>query len=272
MWVLSRQLSADCEKCFALCCVALPFAKSADFAMDKANGIPCPNLLSNHHCSIHDKLRKKGFRGCATYECFGAGQKVSQTIYNGKDWRENPELAREMFMMFPIVQQLHEMLYYLNEALNLKGAEAIHNELIAMIKETENLTYLSPKSILQLDVSEHRRSINELLLSTSERVRANFLTKKGNRNIGARSDLIGAKLKGINLQGENLRGVLFIAADLRQANLRGTDLIGADFRDANVSGADFSESIFLTQAQVNSANGDFHTKLPSHLSIPLHWK
>ncbi|MDR3081083.1 MAG: pentapeptide repeat-containing protein, partial [Streptomyces sp.] len=37
-------LRADCSSCFALCCVALPFAASADFAIDKAAGTPCPNL------------------------------------------------------------------------------------------------------------------------------------------------------------------------------------------------------------------------------------
>lgn len=28
-------LQADCDNCFGLCCVALPFAASADFAIDK---------------------------------------------------------------------------------------------------------------------------------------------------------------------------------------------------------------------------------------------
>lgn len=30
-------------------------------------------------------------------------------------------------------------------------------------------------------------------------------------------------------------------------------------------------SIFLTQAQVNSAKGDMHTKLPKGLQRPEHW-
>ena len=37
-------LRADCGSCFGLCCVALPFAASADFAVDKAAGQPCANL------------------------------------------------------------------------------------------------------------------------------------------------------------------------------------------------------------------------------------
>ena len=58
---------------------------------------------------------------------------------------------------------------------------------------------------------------------------------------------------------------------LREADLRKSDLIGADLRDAEIRGANFKGSIFLTQVQINSANGDRHTKLPASLSIPKHW-
>lgn len=50
-----------------------------------------------------------------------------------------------------------------------------------------------------------------------------------------------------------------------------TDLIGTDFRDADLSGANLEGSIFLTQAQLNSAKGNCKTKLPPSLSIPGHW-
>ena len=88
-----NHLRADCVNCFGLCCVALPYAKSADFPFDKDGGTPCRNLQSNYLCSIHTDLRKNGFRGCSAYECFGAGQKVSQVIYSGKDWRTNKDIS-----------------------------------------------------------------------------------------------------------------------------------------------------------------------------------
>lgn len=75
-------LRPDCENCFGLCCVALPYGKSSDFARDKEGGIPCSNLTSEYRCKIHQNLRTKGFRGCTVYECFGAGQKVSQITFN----------------------------------------------------------------------------------------------------------------------------------------------------------------------------------------------
>ncbi|PLR95105.1 pentapeptide repeat-containing protein [Bacillus sp. T33-2] len=269
-----NDLSADCENCFGLCCVSLPYAKSADFAFDKDGGIPCQNLQPDYRCGIHHDLRNKGFRGCAVYECFGAGQKVSQVTYDGIDWRDNPSLAKEMFDVFPIMQQLHEMLYYLNEAIGLEETQPVYSDLKAVIEETVFLTNLSPKSIISLNVPAHRVVVNELLMRTSELVRAHVPPKKNknHRNkISKRSDLIGANLRGADLRGADFRGTLLIAADLREADIRHADVIGADFRDADLSGANLTGSIFLTQAQVNSAEGDVSTKLPPHVRIPDHW-
>ena len=265
-----KKYSADCENCFGLCCVALPYAKSADFALDKDGGTACSNLQSDYRCGIHNNLRQKGFRGCAVYECFGAGQKVSQDTYDGNDWRDYPELAKEMFKVFPIMQQLHEMLYYLNEALSLEETQPIYQDLQAALEETEQLTRLRPQSIMELNVPAHRAIINDLLLRTSELVRAKVPPNK-NKKISRGMDLLGANLRGANLKGANLRGALLIAADLREADMRVTDLIGADFRDADLRGANLTGSIFLTQAQINSAKGDITTKLPPSLTIPDHW-
>nr|WP_263326805.1 pentapeptide repeat-containing protein [Neobacillus sp. Marseille-Q6967] len=264
-----NDLSADCENCFGLCCVALPYAKSADFPINKDAGTPCSNLQSNYRCGIHKNLRQKGFRGCAVYECFGAGQKVSQVMFSGNDWREYPSIKKDMFDVFPMIQQLHEMLFYLREALGLNDTQPIHKELQGVFDKTEKLTKLSTEEIFKLDVAAHRAEVNELLLQTSELVRAKVSNRKNNTRKS--SDFIGAKLKGTDLRGTNLRGCLLIAADLRNADMRVTDFIGADLRDANLSGADLRGSIFLTQAQINSANGDIHTKLPASIKRPDHW-
>ncbi|CAM5780448.1 MULTISPECIES: pentapeptide repeat-containing protein [Brevibacillus] len=269
-------LQADCENCFGLCCVALPFAASADFAIDKHAGQPCQNLQADFRCGVHNSLRQMGFRGCTVYDCFGAGQKVSQVTYGGLDWRKSPKSAKEMFEVFPIMWQLHELLWYLSEALTLRPARPIRDELSQALDKTERLTNLDPDSILKLDVAAHRADVNKLLLRTSELVRADFLRSQrgsaGKRKTYSRgADLIGAKLRGADLRAANLRGAYLIAADLRGADLRGADLIGADFRDADIRGADLTESIFLTQPQINAAKGDASTKLPPSLSHPMHW-
>jgi uncharacterized protein YjbI with pentapeptide repeats len=269
-------LQADCENCFGLCCVALPFAASADFATDKNAGQPCQNLQSDFRCGIHNSLRKRGFRGCTVYDCFGAGQKVSRVTFGGHDWRQAPGSAKQMFEVFPMMRQLHELLWYLTEALTFQPAQSIHNALSLALDETDRLTHLDPESIMELDVAAHRADVNALLLRTSELVRAEALRSQKGRSgrrktYGRGADLIGAKLRGADLRGANLRGAYLIAADLRDADLRVADLIGADLRDTDLRGADLTGSIFLTQAQINAAKGNANTKLPPSLIPPAHW-
>ena len=55
-------------------------------------------------------------------------------------------------------------------------------------------------------------------------------------------------------------------------NLTNYDLCGADLRDKDLSGANLSKSIFLTQAQINSARGDAKTKLPPMITRPFYWE
>jgi uncharacterized protein YjbI with pentapeptide repeats len=263
-----RSLRADCERCFGLCCVAPAFSASADFAIDKDAGQACPNLQSDFRCGIHKRLRQQGFPGCTVYDCFGAGQKVAQVTFGGQDWRQAPRTAEQMFEVFPIMRQLHELLWYLTEALTLQAARSLHGELSLALDETERLTHNSPDFLMELDVAAHRRDVNALLLRTSELVRAEARRQKKDRR-GA--DLIGADLRGADLRGANLRGAYLIGADLRGADLRVADLIGADFRAADLRGADLTGSIFLTQSQLNAAKGDTYTKLPPSLTRPTHW-
>ncbi|MFJ2441526.1 pentapeptide repeat-containing protein [Streptomyces sp. NPDC087658] len=262
------ELRADCDSCFGLCCVALTFSPSADFPVDKKAGEPCGNLRTDFRCGIHRTLRQTGYRGCTVYDCFGAGQKVSRVTFGGRDWRQAPETAGEMFAVLPVMRQLHELLGYLDEALALEAARPLRRELRTALDETEQLTRTGPEALLALDMTARRAAVNPLLLRTSELVRERVRGRKKNRR-GA--DLLGARLKGADLRGADLRGAYLIAADLRGADLRLADLIGADLRDADLRGADLTGSIFLVQTQVNAAKGDAATRLPPALTRPGHW-
>ncbi len=261
-------LQADCGSCFGLCCVALPFAASADFAIDKDGGRPCPNLQTDFRCGIHAQLRQRGYSGCTVFDCFGAGQQVSQVTFGGRDWRQAPHTARQMFDVFPVMRQLHELLWYLTEALALPPARPVRGELRRALAKTERLTGGSAGELTELDVAAHRGDVNALLLRTSELVRATVPGRKKDRR-GA--DLVGADLRGARLRGADLRGARLIAADLKGADLRSADLIGADLRDADLRGADLTGSIFLTQSQLNAARGDTAATLPAALARPAHW-
>lgn len=273
---IRKSLTADCSKCFGLCCTALHIVESSDFSMNKPAGTPCMNLQSDYSCQIHSQLREKGFKGCTVFDCLGAGQVVSQVTFNGQSWRESPDIGKKMFQVLPIMEQIHEMIAYVAEAPSYDIPDDLANKLTTKLKELQNLTKLDADNLLSLDLVMYRFSINELLTEAGDFVRKKTIEKMQSlRNINefnhARADWMGKKLKGKDLKATDFRGAYLIAADMSNTDLRAVNFIGADLRDVNFSGANLSTSMFLTQMQINSAKGDVKTLLPAHIHRPSHW-
>lgn len=269
-----EDLGADCANCFGLCCVALAFSRSSDFPVDKPAGEPCGNLDAEDACTIHRRLRPEGFVGCTVFDCFGAGQKVSRRTFGGVSWREDADVRTRMFAVFPLMRRLHELLWYLDEALALPGIDAaLREDLRARFDAVHAVTLGDADGVLAADVDAEYAAARPLLIAASAATRAGSprRRKHGRVRLEPGADLVAARLAGADLRGADLRGALLIAADLRGADLRGCDLLGADLRDSEVAGADLSEAVFLTQAQVSSTRGDAATALPPHFERPSHW-
>jgi uncharacterized protein YjbI with pentapeptide repeats len=253
--------------------VALPFTASSDFAFDKDAGTPCRHLLPEHgfRCGIHAGLRDAGLSGCSVFDCFGAGQKVTRRTFadlgrhDWHDWREADGCsAQQMFDVFDVMRRLHELLWYLTDALSRPEARPLHADLTAAQAEVEHLTAGTPEELTALDVPALRAGINELLLRTGELVRAQAPGHRSRHHRGA--DLVGARLRGADLRGADLRSAFLLGADLRNADLRWSELIGADLRGADLRGSDLTDSVFLTRPQVAAARTDDATKLPARLA------
>jgi hypothetical protein len=251
-------LVADCGSCFALCCVLLPFTTAAGFGMDKPGGAPCPNLATDDRCGIHATLREDGWPGCSIFECFGAGQQVSQVTYGGVSWREQDNLG-EMAAVLSVMRLLHEMLTHLAEV-RRRSPDRAASELEA---EVICLTGLTPTELLAVDLEEQQARVGAALESASLRLR--------NGPSYRREDLAGRDLRQWMLRDADLRGALLIAADLRGQDLGRADLLGADLRDADVRGSDLALTLFLSQSQVNAARGNHDTAIPEGLRRPAHW-
>jgi uncharacterized protein YjbI with pentapeptide repeats len=258
--IQAPDLTADCGSCFALCCVLLPFAAGSGFGLDKSGGTPCPNLAGDDRCTIHATLREDGWPGCTIFDCFGAGQQVSQVTYAGVSWREQDNLG-EMAAVLSVMRQLHEMLAHLTEARDrLPGATAPSTTYDEIVR----LTATTPDDLLAVDIDELRERVGAVLADASRRIRGADAPVPG-------KDLAGRDLRATDVRRADLRGALLIRADLRGCDLTDTDLLGADVRDADTRGADLTHALFVSQAQLNALLGDALTRIPAGRTRPGHW-
>ena len=148
-------LTPDCRNCDALCCVLLAFDRSRAFAFDKPAFEPCRNLAQNR-CTIHADLAAKGFPGCTAFNCHGAGQRITQTVFKGRSWRDDPGLMPALDQAFRIQRRLHEALVMLQHAATLTlsaDQEATRQTLLE--------TLAAPRDEVALQGTEPLRALSE---------------------------------------------------------------------------------------------------------------
>jgi uncharacterized protein YjbI with pentapeptide repeats len=259
-------LRADCSRCFAICCVAPAFSRSSDFAIDKPAGVPCPHLAGDHRCSIHDRLRPEGFAGCTAYDCFGAGQRLAQETFGGRDWRDHQDVAAPMMAALPVLRGLHELLWYLHDVIDLPTSVPVRDDLATVRSDVEKAAAAPGATILDVRVDALRAAAAPLLREASRLAREGFAAADH-----AGDDLTDADLREADLRGVSFRGALLIGVRLGGADLSRTDLLGADLRGADVRGARLAEALFLTRTQLGGVLGDRRTTLPPALDPASHW-
>ncbi|MGL5615254.1 MAG: pentapeptide repeat-containing protein [Sarcina sp.] len=262
-----KEFKIDCFKCSGLCCTALFFSKIDGFPENKVAGKPCSSLKNDYSCSIHKDLEKRNMKGCMGYDCFGAGQFVTEKVYKGESWRTLKNKSEEFFNTFTIAFQFYQVSYYLEEARIIAVAKEFHEDIDKLIKENEFFYDSNPEDIIAFDIEKYREKANVILKRVSKSVVENF--KNNNKAINS---FFGKSFKNKNMNGLDLSMQLLIAANFEGCTFKGTIFLGADTRDCNFSNADLSEGVFLTQGQINSAKGNRNTKLPKHLDYPVSWR
>ncbi|MDI6908779.1 pentapeptide repeat-containing protein [Nocardioides sp.] len=251
------ELTADCSRCHALCCVLLPFRREGGFGADKPGGVACHHLQADDRCAIHADLRERGWPGCTVFDCFGAGQQVTEVTYGGASWRDLDSAGDlgEMAAVLSALRRVHEMLVHLQEVAR-RAPDPAADDLVGRLLALRDST---PVEILTADLDELQDVCGELLAAASRRLRD---------PAGAdltRADLAGQDLRQRDLRSASLRGALLLGADLRAVRLASADLLGADLRGADLRGADLADVLFLTAPQLAGARTDDTTRVPGHL-------
>jgi len=109
----------------------------------------------------------------------------------------------------------------------------------------------------------------DLSYTDLRRVRFSETTGEGAHFNG--TNFVGARCDGANFRGADLRDADFSEGSVRGADLQGASLAGASLTNTDVREANFTDTIGLTQAQVNEAKGNARTVLPEGLRIPDNW-
>ena len=110
--------------------MALAFDASEKFGYDKPAGVACRHLDQDFRCNIHDRRDALGFAGCAGYDCLGAGNRVTRSVFSGASWRDRPELKSRMQNAFRAMRQVHRLLdlLLLTQKLPLSASQADERE------------------------------------------------------------------------------------------------------------------------------------------------
>ena len=217
-------------------------------------------MMFDFQCEIHKRLAELNLKGCLTYDCFGAGQKVTQSVYQNIDWQKNPDRADEIFKVFIIVTKLHQILWYLIQASTICDDSDLMSVFNQLIEENKKMTNMTPQEILMIDVQGYMDKANVALKKICK-------LEPGEVN----KDFIGHDFKKENLDGRDFTMSLLIGANLQGCSLKGTNFLGADMRGANIKDTDLSSSLFLTQMQFNSTLGNSATRIPEYLTRPTCW-
>ncbi|WP_050635400.1 hypothetical protein [Candidatus Stoquefichus sp. SB1] len=230
---LQESLKIRCHQCHGLCCVALYFSKIDGFPENKMAGKPCHYLLENNQCHIYDSLKERKMKGCMIYDCFGAGQIVSQRL---PSWR-HCENIMEIFEVFQTIMQLQQMLNYLIEAYYLHHNSQLKELILENLKIRENIF-----NNIKVDLEKYHQKVSQQLKKICQQYTHDMSMK------------------------------IMIGEDLRGKDCCDYVFLGTDLRDAKVENADLSRSLFLTQIQLNGMIGNRQTKIPPRLERPRRWE
>lgn len=269
---LKNKLSLDCSKCMGLCCTALYFSKIDGFPSDKGSGEKCEYMDKSYRCEVHEKLEERGYTGCMSFDCLGAGPMVVSLL---KDRDVSKKALVKLYEAFIVARQVYEVIWYLADAFEKSDNDQLKKKISELTKNVYTQVTSDHDTISKIDINEVRDKAKPLLSEVSDEYRMNKTKSKPERfetDIFGRIDLLGKSMKNSNIMGMSLKGAIMIQSDFSNTDFSYVDLIGADMRDAKLHNADLSKAIYLTQMQINSALGNRSTKLPRHISMPARWK
>lgn len=154
-------LRADCARCCGLCCVAPAFDADQGFGFDKPAHLACRHLGRDHRCNIHADRAARGFNACTGFDCYGAGQRVTE-LFGGRSWQASPQHAARMFGAYSRYRVLHELMACLDLAIR-RASRARQEVLEETLGCLETLCRDGIEPVERIDLAALRRRMHGVL-------------------------------------------------------------------------------------------------------------
>ena len=158
-------LAPDCSRCDALCCILLAFDASEAFAEDKPACAACRHLNRDNSCAVHSDLADQGYAGCASYTCYGAGQRITQTLFKGRSWRRDATVLPAMEEAFRTLRSLHEAAWLMQEAARLPLPPETEARRLALVADLRLAEDWSEDSLRAPALATALRAVRQFLAS-----------------------------------------------------------------------------------------------------------
>lgn len=164
------RLRGDCARCQGLCCVSLPFDRCESFAFAKPADVPCRHLAPSFRCAIHPELAVRGQAGCAAYDCYGAGQRITQELFAGVSWQRDAGERAELLAAFRRLTRVHALRWLLHESERLALSRPRRREREQLLAELEPTHGLSRETLAELELTQLERAVHAWLRSLAEEI------------------------------------------------------------------------------------------------------
>ena len=147
-----RLFQADCSRCCGLCCVAPAFLVIQGFGADKPAETACAHLNRAGRCRVHAQRAALGYTSCTGFDCFGAGQQITQTLFAGARWSDSPEIAERMFAAYRYWAPRFEAAALLNISLRWvrAGVHPLINDRIDSLTRVDTVAGSAHTDVAQL--------------------------------------------------------------------------------------------------------------------------
>ncbi len=143
------------------------FYAAQGFAFNKAAHSACRYVTLENRCASHTELASRGFPGCVAFDCYGAGQRVTQELFNGMTWRTSGETQVQIFSAYTCCLALHRLMAMLMLA-EATAAPPLDGQMRLKRQQLDEICRSEEAKTGSVDIARVQKDVFELVRSLAD--------------------------------------------------------------------------------------------------------